>query len=345
MATITKRGDYSWRVQIRRRGMPPMFKTFNYRDDAEKWARQMEAELDRGLYLPRRDAERTTFEELAGRFEKEYAPHHYRGDGWKHKLKHLRSSLGKYSLIAITPKLVGEYRDDRLSQPDPRYRKKPESAPRVCPATVKTELDLLSKVLDVATKEFGITLPNGNPVANVRKPKDAGKRERRFIGEEESRLLVECQASGNAWLAPAVRLAIETAMRQGELLSLDWKHVDMKRRLAMLSMTKNGEARAVPLSPSAISVLQGLPRAVSGRVIPVPRMTLYKAFERACIRAGITDMTFHDLRHEALSRLAERGDFSVLELAAVSGHKTLQVLKRYTHLQAERLAEKLARTH
>lgn len=319
-----------------------MFKTFNYKDDAEKWARQMEAELDRGLYLPRRDAERTTFEELAGRFEKEYAPHHYRGNGWKHKLKHLRDNFGEYSLIAITPKLVGKYRDDRLTKPDPRYRKKPEDAPRLSPATVKTELDLLSKVLDVATKEFSITLPNGNPVASIRKPKDAGKRERRLIEDEETRLLAECQASGNTWLAPAVRMAIETAMRQGELLSLDWKHVDIKRRLAILPMTKNGEARAVPLSPAAISVLQKLPRAVSGRVIPVPRMTLYKAFERACTRAGITDMTFHDLRHEALSRLAERGDFSVLELAAVSGHKTLQVLKRYTHLQAERLAEKLA---
>lgn len=342
MATITKRGEYSWRVQIRRRGMPPMYKTFNYKDDAEKWARQMEAELDRGLYLPRRDAERTTFAELAERFEKEYAPHHYRANGWKHKLKHLKDGLGEYALIAITAKVVGKYRDDRLSQPDPRYRKNPVGAPRVSPATVKTELDLLSKVLDVATKEFGIALPNGNPVASIRKPKDAGKRERRLIGDEETRLLAECGTSGNTWLAPAARLAIETAMRQGELLSLDWKHVDMKRRLAILPMTKNGEARAVPLSPAAISVLQGLPRAVSGRVIPVPRMTLYKAFERACARAGIADLTFHDLRHEALSRLAERGDFSVLELAAVSGHKTLQVLKRYTHLQAERLADKLA---
>ena len=71
-------------------------------------------------------------------------------------------------------------------------------------------------------------------------------------------------------------------------------------------------------------------------------MTLYKAFERACQRAEIRALTFHDLRHEALSRLAERGDFSVLELAAVSGHKSLQVLKRYTHLQAEKLAAKLA---
>lgn len=131
-------------------------------------------------------------------------------------------------------------------------------------------------------------------------------------------------------------------MRQGELLSLDWKHIDFTRRIAFLPFTKNGEARSVPLSPVALCVLTAMPTSTAGLVIPVSRMTLYKAFRRACQRAGISDLTFHDLRHEALSRLAERGDFSVLELAAVSGHKSLQVLKRYTHLQAEKLAMKLA---
>ncbi|WP_205204143.1 integrase [Azonexus hydrophilus] len=342
MATITKRGEYSWRVQVRRKGQPPMFKTFNYKSDAEKWARQMEAELDRGLYLPRREAEKTTFEELAERFKAEFAPHHYRGNGWKYKLQHLIAAFGKYSLAAITSALVASYRDERLQQPDPRFRSDPKAAPRVSPATVKTEIDLLSKVLDVGSKEFGITLPNGNPVKGVRKPQGGQGRERRLHGDEEQRLLAECDTSGNPWLGAAVRLAIETAMRQGELLALNWKHVDFKRRIALLPMTKNGEARTIPLSPAALAVLQGLPTALTGEVLPLSRMTLYKAFERACQRAEISELTFHDLRHEALSRLAERGDFSVLELAAVSGHKSLQVLKRYTHLQAEKLAAKLA---
>lgn len=342
MATITKRGEYSWRVQVRRKGMPPMFKTFNYKEDAEKWARQIESEMDRGLYLPRRDAEKTTFEELAERFKSDYAPHHYRGDAWKHKLKRLIESMGKYSLAAISPGLITKYRDDRLTQPDPRFKKSAETAPRISPATVKTEIDMLSKVLDVAVKEFGITLPNGNPVSGVRKPRGDSKRERRLVDDEELRLLAECDASGNPWLGVAVRLAIETAMRQGELLSLNWKNVDFTRRIALLPITKNGEARSVPLSPTALALLKKLPATTSGLVLPVQRMTLYKAFERACHRAQINDLTFHDLRHEALSRLAERGDFSVLELAAVSGHKSLQVLKRYTHLQAEKLARKLA---
>lgn len=116
------------------------------------------------------------------------------------------------------------------------------------------------------------------------------------------------------------------------------------RQIALLldpDKIKTGEPRAVPLSSGAIAALESLPRAIKGRVIPIDHMTLYKAFERACGRAGIEDYTWHDLRHEALSRLAERGDFTVLELAAVSGHKTLQMLKRYTHLQAENLAKKL----
>jgi len=133
-------------------------------------------------------------------------------------------------------------------------------------------------------------------------------------------------------------------MRQGELLSLTWMQVDIKRHLALLTDTekiKNEEPRAVPLSSAALAVLKTLPRTVSGVVLPVERLTLYHAFRYACNRANIKNFTFHDLRHEALSRLAERGDFSVLELAAVSGHKTLQMLKRYTHLQTEKLARKL----
>lgn len=200
MATITKRGEYSWRVQVRRKGQPPMFKTFNYKSDAEKWARQIEAELDRGLYLPRRAAEKITFEELAERFSTEFAPHHYRGSAWKYKLQHLIATFGKYSLVSLTPTLVADYRDQRLQQPDPRFRKNPKLAPRISPATVKTEIDLLSKVLDVGSKEFAITLPNGNPVKGVRKPQPGKGRERRLQGDEEQRLLAECDSSGNPWL-------------------------------------------------------------------------------------------------------------------------------------------------
>jgi len=233
--------------------------------------------------------------------------------------------------------LIAGYRDKRL--------KGDKDRPAVADSTVREEIYMLSKVLDFAQTEKGISLPRGNPVEKIRKPSESKGRERRLSAEEWKAFEKECRASRNPWLWPAVQLAVETAMRQGELLTLTWSQVDRKNRLAMLDdpeKIKNGEPRAVPLSPAALAVLDALPRSVSGLVLPVRRMTLYSVFAAACAGKG-RNYTFHDLRHEALSRLAERGDFNVLELAAVSGHKTLQMLKRYTHLQAAKLADKLAR--
>jgi len=344
MATFRQRDSGYWQAIIRRKGQPDQSKTFRLRDDAERWARSVETEMDKGAFVSGATAEKTTFADLAKDFEKDFAPHHYRGKAWKFKLAALRARLDSYGLVAITPPVVAKYRDDRLRDSDLRYKKDLTKAPRVSPATVKSEIDLLSKILDVAQKEFGIALPAGNPVLGVRKPKTSKARDRRLNAEEWSRLIEECQKSQNPWLSPALTLAVETAMRQGELLSLEWQNIDKKRRLALLldpDKIKTEEPRAVPLSSAALAALENLPKSITGRVIATDRMTLYKAFGRACERAGIENYTWHDLRHEALSRLAERGDFSVLELAAVSGHKTLQMLKRYTHLQAENLAKKL----
>jgi len=340
MATYQQRDSGYWQAKVRRKGHPVESKTFRTKTEAEAWARQVEAAIERGSFVSASAAERTTFDDLADDFEKHFAPHHYRGAAWKYKLNALRQRLGKFALTAITAKTIAKYRDDRLTDPDPRFKNKDE-APRISGSTVKTEIDLLSKVLDVAQKEFGIALPAGNPVAGVRKPSGGKGRDRRLTDSEWEKLLKECKVSGNPCLLPAVRLATATAMRQGELLGLRWSDVDVKRKIALLRETKNGEQRAVPLNKESITVLKELTKTKDGLVIPQPRRTIYGAFTRAVARAGINDFTFHDLRHEALSRLAERGDFSVLELAAVSGHKTLQVLKRYTHLQAARLAEKM----
>lgn len=341
MATIRKKGDFQWHVQIRRKGFPSQTKTFNYREDAEKWARSVERDMDAGTFASASDAERMTLKALIRDFKAEFAPVHYRNrkdgkEAWRFQLDRLQDVLGEYSLAAIDQKLIAGYRDQRLQGTGGRAA--------VAESTVRKEVYLLSKVLDFAQTEKGIMLPRGNPVSRVRKPKDSKGRDRRLSQNEWKAFEAECKASQNIWLWPAVQLAVETAMRQGELLSLTWSQIDKKRRLILLmdgEKIKNGEARAVPLSSLALKVLNDLPTSVSGFVLPVERMTLYHAFIAACKRAGVSSFTFHDLRHEALSRLAERGDFSVLELAAVSGHKTLQMLKRYTHLQAENLALKL----
>ncbi|MFM9913090.1 MAG: integrase [Methylophilaceae bacterium] len=344
MATFQQRKSGYWQARVRRKGQDPVSQSFRTKTEAEIWARGVEAEIEKGSFVSSALAERSIFSDIAIQFADDFAPHHYRGAAWKHKLDRLVERLGNYSLAAITPIAVAKYRDDRLKDPDSRYTATAKP-PRVSNTTVKAELDLLSKVLDVASKEFGIPLPAGNPVANIRKPKPGKGRDRRLNNDEWEALIAECKTSQNQYLYPALILSVETAMRQGELLQLKWTDIDRKRKLAMLLDTdkiKTEEPRAVPLSSKAIAVIDALPSKFNkGRLIPLERMTLYKAFERACDRAQISNYTWHDLRHEALSRLAERGDFTVLEMAAVSGHKTLQMLKRYTHLQAENLAKKL----
>lgn len=343
MATLEQRESGYWQAKIRRKGWPQQSKTFRTKTEAEAWARQAEADMDRGLFQSASEAERTTFSDLAKRFREEFAPHHYRQredqkEAWRFQLARLEEYFGSYSLAAMDQKLVAAFRDYRMKPPACCKRK------AVGESTVRKEIYMLSKVLGFAGSECGISLPRGNPVEKVRKPSDGKARDRRLTPTEWEALERECKKSRNPWLASALALSVETAMRQGELLNLAWKDIDKKRRLALLldpEKIKTEEPRAVPLTSRAMAVLEGIPISTTGKVFPVERLTLYHAFVAACKRAGISDYTWHDLRHEALSRLAERGDLSVLELAAISGHKTLQMLKRYTHLQAENLALKL----
>ncbi len=336
MATFMER-DSGWiQAKVRRKGYPSQSKSFKTKTAAEVWARTVESSMDKGSFVSGSLAENTTLSEIIVRFLTEFAPYHYRQradkrESWRFECQHLDDSLGKYSIAALTPQLIAKYRDERLK--------------KVSGATVRKELNMFSKVLNVATQEFGIPLPTGNPLPRIRKPKGGKSRDRRLTASEWVALEQECRSSRNPWLWPGVQLAVETGMRQGELLQLQWKMINNDRHLALLldpDKLKTGESRAVPLSRAALKVLGNLPfNDPEDAILPVRKTTLYHAFIAACKRANIEDFTWHDLRHEALSRLAERGDFTVLEIAAVSGHKTLQMLKRYTHLQAEKLAQKL----
>jgi integrase len=138
-----------------------------------------------------------------------------------------------------------------------------------------------------------------------------------------------------------VRLLIETAMRRGELLGLAWDRVDLKERMAYLPDTKSGEPREVPLTTRAVRVFHGLRRTASSDVFPITENTLKNAYERACRKAKIVDLRMHDLRHEATSRLFETTTMRDSEVALVTGHKTLAMLKRYTHLRAKDIRDKL----
>ena len=174
----------------------------------------------------------------------------------------------------------------------------------------------------------------------VRKPSENPQRQRRLQTGEERLLMYSCQESQNYWLSSVVLMAIETAMRRGELLGLEWAEIDLVNRTAHLPMTKNGSGRTVPLSTTAVETLQSLPRDITGKVFPISETALRGLWNRACKRAKIEGLNFHDLRHEATSRFFEKG-LNVIEVASITGHKDPRMLMRYTHLRAEDLAEKL----
>lgn len=344
MAQYEQRESGGWQARIRRKGMPAKSRTYATKKEAEAWAADIETQMNKGVYVSTSEAERTTFSEFLKRFKNDFASEHYRKredekEAWRFQCDRLEGFFGEYALIAIDQKLVARFRDERLKPPAGSKRN------AVAASTVRKEIFMLSKILDFAQTECDITLPRGNPVDKVRKPKDGASRERRLSESEWVLLVHEIAKSRNPHLKPAFEFAVQTAMRQNEMLTLEWHMIDKKRRLVMLmdpSKIKTEEPRSVPLSSAAVAVLESLPRPIDGGLVfPVDRQTLYRAFIAACDRAKIKDFTWHDLRHEALSRLAERGDLNILELATISGHKTLQMLKRYTHIQAEGLARKL----
>lgn len=238
----------------------------------------------------------------------------------------MRKPVARWSMANLSAVRIAAYRDERLKE--------------VSAGTVIRELAYLSSIINHARKEWGINVPN--PVQMVRKPQSPQSRSRVLTDDEVSKLLIALEPTGRRshWTKPAVQLALATAMRRGELLSLRWDHVDLQNQTAFLSDTKNGESRTVPLSTAAVQVLAGLPRHISGTVIPVKFFTLDAAFKRARKRAGLDDVRFHDLRRTAITRMAEKLP-NVIELAAVSGHKSLMVLKRYYRPTASELAQKL----
>ncbi|MHB1320838.1 MAG: site-specific integrase [Acidithiobacillus ferrivorans] len=336
---------------VRKKGHPSQTKTFRAKHDAERWARQVESEMDRGMFVQRTESEQTTLNELLDRYSREVLPTLKGGHREQSRIKALQNGLGAYSLAILNSSMIAKYRDKRLSTISEKTER------LVGPQTVKHELGLLQRALKMAVMEWGIALPGGIPTATVKKPSLPPARNRRLIDDEEERLLAACAEARNVWLRPVVVFAIETAMRAGEIvetwklnkktgkremvsIGLQWSEVNLKKRTAHLPKTKNGEARTVPLSSRAVATLEALPRNLDGRVFGVTYEGIHQSYVRACRRASITGLTFHDLRHEAISRLFEKG-FNPMEVSTITGHKTLQMLKRYTYLRAKDLAKRM----
>ena len=322
MATIRKRGNLQWEARIRRKSHPIQCKTFETKLDAEKWARLIEKEMDGGSFISQKEAERTTVREAIERYIPEYI---------EKNLKHVQKEKVRATRLMEYPFALKSLVALRGSDLAAFVRMREEQGRS--PHTIDRDLAMIFRLYEVARANWGMEGLQ-NPVKNVIKPKLPQGRTRRLLKGEEEKLLA------------GSRFALESAMRREELASLTWEQVDMERHTIFLPQTKNGESRTVPLSPTAIAIMKEsyIPGETTGKekVFGYTVNNITGIMRDACAKAGIIDLRFHDLCHEAISRLFENTDLDVMEIKMITGHKTLQMLARYTHLRASRLVERLA---
>lgn len=288
----------------------------------------METEADRhGLHVNINTLGKDTFGTILSRYLAEIVPHKRSADTDRRIVSRvLAMPLSKVALSNLTPALFSAYRDERLKL--------------VAGPSVRREMAVLRHCIEVARRDWDYPIHN-NPVRLVRVPAEAKPRSRRVRGDEAARLLDAMSASSTvSYLRPFLLLALETGMRRGELLSVKWRDLDVNARTLTIWHTKNGHPRTIPLSPSALAVLDDMNR-VDERILPVTANAVRLAWQRLRIKAGIPDVRIHDLRHEAISRLFEAG-LNVPEVALVSGHRSPSQLFRYTHPRASDIARKLA---
>lgn len=316
MATIKRRGK-SWYVQIRRKGFPPRYKSFASKSDALLWARAEEGAIDNGYgYQASRDLSKMTLREILRRYREEVSVQKRGYESENLRLKRIQTEpLCDLPAIELTPAAFSAYRDRRLQ--------------KVKPGTVKRELGLLRHTLEVARKEWGVPIRN-NPIDGISFPKVQDARHRRLNDGEATRISAALETTRNKLIGPVVHFAIETAMRRGEILNLKWQDVNIPQRSARITKTKNGCERTIPLTINAITILGGLP-IDDEYVFPITGDAVRQSWSRLCVRSGIEDLRFHDLRHEAISRFCEMG-LSIPEVALISGHKDPRMLFRYAHL-------------
>lgn len=328
MATITKRGN-GWAVQIRRKGFPQQTRTLPTKSDALAWAREQEGRIDRALApINLKLLKGTTLRDVLERYLTEVTPTKDSAYTEEVRLKKLlrEQAFCNLALADLSPKAFSEYRNARLAV--------------VKPGTVHRELGLMRHALEVARREWDMDLPL-NPLDKVKRPRLNNARDRRLDYGDYKRLTAAMLQTRNPYVAPIVDFAIHTAMRRGEILALRWEQINWHNRTAYIADSKTGVPRTIPLLDGALAVLEGLRgEAKRGLIFPISMEALKQAWERARNRAGLDDLHFHDLRHEAISRLCEMG-LTLPEVALISGHKDPRMLFRYVNLRPADLASKL----
>ena len=317
--SIIKRGPRSFLVRIRRTGYPEQCKTFDTARDAQVWERSIESAMDGGSFTDTSSLKVWTLRLLLQRYLEEITPTKRSASRETLRIQKLmRHPIAQRSLISLKSVDFSKFRIERLKEVSNR--------------TCQMDLTQLSHAYTIAIKDW--SMPLKNPLTSIRKPPVTRARDRRLVDDEEVRLLASSWDSRSR--APSlpfcIQLAIETGMRAGEIVSLTWDEIKLSKSVIKLDITKNGDARTVPLSVQAEALIRALPRpAEGGRLTSFYDSNgLSAAFRRSCMRAGIENLHFHDLRHEAASRLAP-GIKSITTLCKVMGWKTIQMALRYYH--------------
>ncbi len=344
MATIRIRGD-KWQVQIRRTGNRSLSKSFNRRREAYAWARQMEVKADR-RELPEdpKVLDRYTLGQLVERY-RDTVSIRKRGVHYERILlkAFLRHPICSKRLSEVSAEDFAAYRDDRLQD--------------IKPASLKRQLAPIHNLFEIARDEWGLPI-NENPLDRLKLDAPDNRRERRLKEGELEKLIEAARPCRNPYVIPIIHLAVETGMRRGEIISIQWSHLDLEKRTLLIPHTKNGYARTIPLTSEALGVLKGLDerKSISNgsvpsslpegntSVFPLTANAFRLAWQRVKERAGIDDLHFHDLRHEAISCFFERG-LNAPEVALISGHRDMRMLFRYTHPMRSRVLEKLDAHH
>jgi len=320
MATFRKRKG-KWQARIQRASGTSQAKTFFNLRDARLWARKVERDVDLGIHDTKPVL--VTIGEAFNRYLIEVTPRkksaaieQYRIQAWLlHPISRLLLGDLKLSHLAL-------WRDEQIN--------KGYSA-----NTIRLHLAVLSHLYTVAQHEWGYA-DLKNPVLRLHKPKLPGARKTRITDEDIETLIQHTQSP---YLPTLIRLALLTGMRRSELIKLQWNDIDLEKQLIYLTDTKNGDNRQVPIFNHVKALLQEIEKD-NGQLFPIKEHAVSVAFKRAVKRSGRVDISFHTLRHEAITRFFEKG-LSIPEVASISGHKSWAMLRRYTHLQSQKLINKL----
>ena len=373
MATICKReyanGQVKYQAKIRIKGHPSISETFERKTDAAKWARNTEKAIEDGIYFKTLESRKHTLGELIDRYIEDVVPHKFAKkrdiDGAITHLNWWKDKLGSYFLIDVTPVLLAEYRDKLKKEPYKKFKrtsnktenkkaeenKQQEESKEVerirSNSTVNRYMGTLSSAFTIAMNDFGWL--EENPMFKVKKKKEPRGRVRYLSEKERNALLAACEKSSNPNLYIVVVLALTTGARFSEIISLKWENIDFKRKYLYLLNTKNNERRSIPISAHAYKLLEEYKKirrintkyVFPGKTGKKP-IELKRQWENAIEVAKLEDFHFHDLRHTAASYLAMNGA-SLLEIAHVLGHKTLEMVKRYSHLSEQHTAGILER--